>query len=88
MYDPARDAWADRDADAGSWPQRRSVDQQAQSHSPPAPAQAPRPVSPVHAVPIPGPGPVSTYLFFFRLFVLCCVVVPSALVAGVGIFRG
>ena len=63
MYDPARDAWADRDADAGSWPQRRSVDQQAQSHSPPAPAQAPRPVSPVHAIPIPGPGPVSTYLF-------------------------
>ena len=64
MYDPARDAWADRDADAGSWPQRRSVDQQTQSHSPPAPAQTPRSVSPVHAVPIPGPSPVSTYIFF------------------------
>jgi len=86
MYDPARDAWADRDADAGSWPQRRTVDQEAQSYSPPAPAQAPRPVSPVYAVPVPGPGPVS--IFFIRSFVFCCVVVPSALVAGVGIFRG
>lgn len=84
MYDPARDAWADRDADAGSWPQRRSVDQQTQSHSPPAPAQAP--VSPVRVVTVTAPGPVSTYLF--SAFLSCAVVVPSALVAGVGIFRG
>jgi len=74
MYDPARDAWADRDADAGSWPQRRSVDQQTQSHSPPAPAsaQAPRPVSPVYAAPVPDPGLVSN--FFYPLV---CLVLPG-----------
>lgn len=74
MYDPARDAWADRDADAGTWPQRRSVDQQ------PSPAQAPPLVSPpVHAVPvpIPGPGPVSGCSFC--LSVLCGLVLPSPL---------
>ena len=64
MYDPARDAWADRDDNA--WPQRSLDHQHNQQHeqpSSPAAAEA-RPAAPVTVV----PGPVS----FCRLFFMHC----------------
>lgn len=76
MYDPARDAWADRDDNA--WPQR-SLDHQHQHQqnqpSSPAAAEA-RPASPANVV----PGPVSFPLLLFmycpawmvRVVSCCC----------------
>lgn len=83
MYDPARDAWADRDDNA--WPQR-SLDhhhhhQNQHQPSSPAAAQA-RPASPVDVV---VPGPVSFLLFVF--FFYCTVLRgwSGSLAAAVGI---
>ena len=76
MYDPARDAWADRDDNA--WPQRsldhHQQNQQQNQHQPSSPAAAQaRPASPVNVV----PGPVSFPLFVFVSYVLYCVGGPG-----------
>lgn len=47
MYDPARDAWADRDSDA-AWPRRNNHHYLQQDSS--SAAQKTQAVSPVHAV--------------------------------------
>lgn len=78
MYDPARDAWADRDDNA--WPQRSLDHQHQHQHQPSSPAAAQaRPASPVNVV----PGPVS-----FPPFVFLCTVLrgwSGSLAAAVGI---
>lgn len=68
MYDPARDAWADRDSDA-AWPQRSNHHYLQQDSS--STAQKTQAVSSVHAV--YEQVSLSCYIFVVFILLLSCV---------------